>query len=71
MLELHASDEELSDMDAGEEMRLLEENNPSPRSGSPVLPDNLVSSDEELIGDDVDDTLFDGCHGHRPPLDIV
>ena len=42
-------------MDAGEEMLLLEENTPSPdeRSGSPMLPDTLISSDDDLMGDDV------------------
>ena len=63
-LDLHASDEEdlsvteeelTDEMDAGEELLLLEENTPLPeeRSGSPMIPDTLISSEDELMGDDV------------------
>ena len=63
-LDLHASDEEdlslteeelTDEMDAGEELLLLEENTPLPeeRSGSPMIPDTLISSEDDLMGDDV------------------
>ena len=54
--DLSITEEELSEeMDAGEEMLLLEENPPLPEedSASPMIPDTLISSEDDLMGDDV------------------
>ena len=60
-------------MDAGEEMRLLEENPPSPQPGSPVPAEGLSSDDELMAGDDVLDNEAQESQGNRaemptPPL---